>query len=552
MHKNRFFLVAFAALAVSCRGCTDTGPDHILDIPSANATTAVWFPEIGRLLGDADAFLGKATAKVGGPLVTRMRQAVQNQLGFDPMQAEQWSALGIDPQGGALLFTEPGTTEPILVIQLKDRGAFNSKLKQIIEKSDGANRFTEAELHGFATMTAGRPFGDEVVPVLHWAHVGRFVLLAREAGRNPWEAVLGRMATTTGSAQASLDTTTLHRDELYTRLSQKAGRGAVQLFVRATAATDVFKSNPGPLSAGAATSITLDANGFSSDTFLALDVPGIDKAMQHAPVRELAAKVEADAVFALFSRAARPEALAALRHQPQLATWLDQALPTIYAAVGLDVEREVVPLLSGPLTVSVHLADLTKALEQAEQTRSLRTLVDTVHIVVIAELEKPEAFIAALEKAKANLGKRNIRIISSTRTVGESKALVFQPDIQDPKLAWAVMGNQYIYAVGRGRLDKTLDGMTGKAGKGAGLTDALDAGVAKELVKEPGTSVMVFRLPVLAEAASTLTLGNRASALGAGAVIGTGLELLKTLGDVAIAINAEEAGLRLRIREKLQ
>jgi hypothetical protein len=60
----------------------------------------------------------------------------------------------------------------------------------------------------------------------------------------------------------------------------------------------------------------------------------------------------------------------------------------------------------------------------------------------------------------------------------------------------------------------------------------------------------VVRGQRLAEGAGNFTGG--AAGFGAGAIIGSALEVLRTLGDLAVSLVPEPDGLRLKVRETLQ
>ncbi len=533
---SRASRLVFAALALalaSCRGCVETGPAELLDLAPADAPAAVVIPNLGRLAGDVNGFVAAATRKAGADAVARMREGIAQQLGFDPLDPAALAKQGIDAEHGVLVFSEAGAAEPVLALAAGDHALVDRSLKALIEKIDGASRFTEGKMHGFVAWSAGRPFGTEVIPAFHWAHVGRYVLLARADAQPALDKALARLAQQTPQAP------TLRTDPTYVRLLGTVSAGDLVVFARATAAgaADV----PG----GAVTSVDLGAQGFASDTFLDLGIKGLGEALAGDSALPLASKVDPDAAFVLLTRAARPEGVKALRHHPLVSTTLDRLVKPFRDAAGVDPESEVLPLLTGPLTFSVHIADLKDLPQRMKTARSPAALLDFFHVAVTAEVKDAKAFQALLDRSRERLAKQGIKLRQRARNVGKEKVTVTEPDRPDPKLGWAVAAGHYVYGAGSGRADKVLDLLAAGA---AELPKSLDGSVAKTLGDKPGTTVALLRAGRVADAASPLATGGAA---GLGALVGTALELLRALGDVAMSVSAEGDGLRLRVLERM-
>ncbi|MBI3180259.1 MAG: hypothetical protein HYZ27_11395, partial [Deltaproteobacteria bacterium] len=519
-----------------CRGWVESGPEELLDLAPANAAAAVAIPDLGRLAGDVNGFITAATRKAGADAVTRIRQGLTEQLGFDPLDPAALAKQGIDPERGALVFSEAGATEPLVALAARDHALVDTSLKTLIEKTDGASRFTESKMSGFTVLSAGRPFGTEVIPAFHWAHVGRYVLLAREDGKAMLEQALARLA------QQSAQAPTLRTDPTYARLAGTVAPGDLMIFARATQPNAAAAGAPG----GAITSVDLGAQGFSSDTFLDLGIKGLAEALAGDSALPLASKVGADASFVLLTRAARPEGVKALRSHPMVSASLDRVVKPFHDAAGVDPESEVLPLLAGPLTFSVHIADLKELPQRLKATRSPAALLDFFHVAVTAEVKDAKAFQALLDRSRERLSKEGIKLRQRTRAVGKDKATVTEPDRPDPKLGWTVVSGHYVYGAGSGRLDKVLDLLATGSSE---LPKNLNGSVAQTLGEKPGTTVALLRAGRVADAASPLATGG---GTGLGALLGTAIELLRALGDVAVAVSAEGDGLRLRVLERMQ
>lgn len=542
----RIAVVALVVGLADCRGCRDEGPASILDLAAPEARAAVIVPDLGALASGIDEFARRATRRAGGAALAHVRTSLEQQIGFDVFDVGKYQGLGLAEHGGCLAFTEGNETDPLLAFTVSDRAKFDATIRELIEKTDGAGKHTSRSIHGFTVTTASRPFGDELVPAYHWAHVGRFVLTARQEGKAALEAALARLA----ARKPGDAPTTLRGDRLFRSLSPKVPAGSMSVYARGNAAGDL----PSGFDAGAGavammTSATVSAEGFSSDTFIELDVTGLEEALAAPPVKDLAGRVAVDAAAIALTRAAKPDGVRAMRVYPSGGKWVDQALAPLEQAIGVDPEKEVLPLLAGPLAVSVHLADLSDLPDRLRRRRSLASMLEMLHVAVTAELADPKGFRALLERSRAKLAERGIVLRTRESDAAGSKATIWEPDKPEPKIGWAIVGNQYVYGAGAGRLDATL----AQLGKGSsGLASQLAGSVGGELAGEPNTSVIILRFAKIAEATSKISLGEQGANFGAAALVGTALELLRSLGDVALAVSGETGGLRLRIRERLQ
>jgi hypothetical protein len=531
----------------SCRGCRqEEGPASILDLAPPDAMVVAHVPDSGRLIQGLASFVARATRKAGTAAVGKIRESFKTQFGFDGFDPNAYAALGIAGKGGALLFNEGAVREPLFALAIAEPEVFELKLKEIIQKTDGANHFTEARVDGFRVVTAGRPFGDEMVPAFHWAWVGRYVVIARDAGRPGLDLALKRLAANRLKPAAE----TVRTDSLYLKLSRKVSDPILSVFVRGSVAQELGAEAGQSAVQGAITGVTVDEQGVSSDSFVELAVPGLDQALQAEPVLGLTDRVASDAAVLLVSRSAKRDGIVALRSHPALATWLTRLFKPLADATAIDPEGELLPLLSGPLTVSIHLGDLSQLPARLKTRRDVGAFLDFVDVAVTAEIGDPKAFIALLQRSKTKLGERHIAIRQRVTTVNGEPATLFEPDTKEPRLGWGVIGRTYVYGVGPGRAEATLKLVQAKR---SDLAKSLDGSVGLELMGESGSTVLVVRLGAVAKAAASIPMASgKAQAMGAEMLIGAALDLLRTVGDVAAAVSAEPDGLRLKLRERLQ
>ncbi|MEZ4271674.1 MAG: hypothetical protein R3C68_09655, partial [Myxococcota bacterium] len=171
------FLFAVFAAGMGCRGCTPEGPQDILQLAPKDALRAIYVADGDAFVTGVDGFTTQATRGAGRALVDRLRQGITEQLGFDPLTPESYLAAGIDLKAGALFFeTKDGAC---LSLGIRDPGRFDKWLLATVARVDGADKSQSQQTGKGVIQSVGRGMGDAIVPVLHWTHVGRFVLLAR-------------------------------------------------------------------------------------------------------------------------------------------------------------------------------------------------------------------------------------------------------------------------------------------------------------------------------------------------------------------------------------
>ncbi|MEE8409316.1 MAG: hypothetical protein V3T05_06910 [Myxococcota bacterium] len=541
-------LVSAIVALCTCRGCgKEDGPEAILDLAAPDTLAAVVVPDLGGLAKGVDDFVTRATRNAGAEAVKRLRKSLTTQVGFDPLDVGKYEERGLAAHGPCLLFTEGDSPEPLLAFTITNREAFDNTVKDVLKKTDGASRYASEKVHGWDVQTAGRPFGTEVVPAFYWTYIGRFAITARAEGKSALDAALKRLAASDpGGTRA-----TLRSDPLFRTLSRKVSSEGLTVFARGNAAVKLL-STPESVSRGVITSVRINGKGFELDTFVELEIADLDHALAGPAVLGLADRVADDAALVLMTHAAGPEAVRAARSHPGVSSLVDRALAPLGSAIGVDPEKDILPWLKGPLTLSVHLDDLSEMPRRLQQRRSLAAVLEFVHIAVIADVTDPKRFQAMLDRSRVALAKRGVELRQRTVTVGKLEANIVEPvgpGTATPRLGWAMVGDKYVYGAGAGRLDAILKVL---AAGDSGLSTSIEGTVAGELATQPGNSVVLLRVGQLAEAAARITLGQPKAGIGIGALIGSGLQIMRTIGDVGLAVSAEPGGLRLRIRERLQ
>jgi len=228
----------------------------------------------------------------------------------------------------------------------------------------------------------------------------------------------------------------------------------------------------------------------SINLFVDLNIEGLDDALAGPAPSSLSKLVGEDALIAFLTTAARAESLKVMRKNPIAEETLRQVFGPFEAATGLDPEKDLLPLISGKVTGALYLQDARQAFAAAQRGRmSLNQLLDIIRASVTAEVKDREGMLALLDRSVSALEARGARF-NRTESERNGKPLVrFEPDRPEPTLAWALYGEDYVYAAGKGFLDEMLDVIDGKA-------KAMDlaGGPAEKMVAQEGASVLVFRV----------------------------------------------------------
>lgn len=538
--------VVLAGLA-GCEGC-GAGSDtkSLTSLVAADAQAAVVVVDLPASLEQMRAYLTKATVKLG-PMSDNVQKAAKQQAGFDLFSAASYEAVGVAPEPGLVVFTEGASPEPILAFAVTDAKKADDWVAKLAKRLNGASEVGSETRDGFLISNAGRPFGTEVVPVMHWTAVGKAMLVSRSSGLESLLAAAKRIKASKPDAK------TLEDDPVYGGLVRKVPKATVRLFARGSAASALTGGADAELSSGAMVGINFSEHGVHVDTFVNLAVPGMAEALDGEAPLDLAKRIEGDAVVAVMSRAASPAAVAALKKHPTVGAILEQAMKPLKATTGINPEEAIVPNLGGDLTASVHLQDVSELMTVLRsRPKGLNPFLNVIHAVVTLDVKDAKKMEAALDASKGALETDSLKF-KKTTSERNGKALIrYEPDRETAKLAWALYGTTYIYGAGPGRLDRALDALDGKHS-----TLDLAGSPAEQLAKEEGATVVAIRVGEIGKRAGDLAatvMSPAAAGLGGGIMsqlVTSVVETSKVLGDLALSLKGEPEGLRLTMRQNL-
>ncbi len=540
-HHTRV-VVLFALLLASCRGCQkDAG--SLVDLAAPDARAVVVVPSLTTLAKDVAAFTTAATKRAGKEALDGARRSLADQLGFDPFTPKGFQASGIDPDRGIVMFTEGSASQGILAVHVDDRTAFSTWVKGMAQRA-GATKVTSESRDGVQFELAARPFGAESAPTLAWSFVGGDALIASADAIDSFVMAMKRLgARQSGAAVAA---TPLSKDPTYLALAAKVEGGDVRVFARGEPAANGEKAQ----SAGIVGSVSLGAGGLRLDSFVDFKVEGLAAALDDEPPMALGRRVEEDAIAVALTRIAKPEGIAALRGSALTKDGVERALERFNRATQLDLENDLMKLLAGPLTVGVHVMDLADLPQAIARRLGMNAVLEFVHVTISAEVKNREALIALLDRSKAQLEEHGNKVTRRTATVAGKEAVIYEPAGDRPSIGWGVIDNFYVYGAGRGRLERAMAQVLPQAS--AGMAPKLASGVASELGQARGSFLVVVRAAALADNVAKLQKSQDAMVMAVMPMVSQGIEVLRTIGDVALAAKVEKDGVRIEARQKLQ
>lgn len=539
---SRALFALAVVFATSCRGCGAGGETaSLLSLASPEAKIAVSTGDLTENAIAARAFFTAAT-KRGMPMAANLEAAAKVQVGFDPFLPSAYKEVGLDPKPGLVMFAEGDVDAVIVAMRVADQKKAAQWLLSTIKRTEGASDTQSKKVDGVELTVAGRPFGTEFVPVSTWTFVKSHVLIAPPNAEASLVAAAKRLSQ--GTAKK-----TLLDDPLYMELAGKVPKTSmVRVFARGDAVSGFAQAKAEDLPRGAMLALSYGETGLSGDLYLSIDVGDLSKVISGPPTAPLASKVGADAVLVMMTQAARAGGLAAARKNESLAEPLNIALAQFEQETGLNAEETLMPLLGGPLTAGVYLQDAQRALGAIQLgLRDPNAMLDFVHVSVTAEIKEPAKMAALLDEAKGKIETSYLKFNKTESDRNGKKLVRYEPDRPQPRLGWALYGDTYVYGAGSGRLDQMLDVLDGKS-----PSLSLKDGPGFELANRKGATLVVLRVGEIGTKVESIasTIGGGAAMVGQ--LVSSAVEVAKTVGDVAVSVEADAGGVRVSMREVLR
>jgi hypothetical protein len=496
-------------------GCAPQGPKSALSFAPAQPQFAVWMPRFASVIEGTDDFLTRVTQGAGAQLLERMREGVTKQLGIDVLDAKAYAEIGLDVERGVLIF---GDKFPILVLPVSDATRAREAIQRWLAKADGADTIQEEKIEGgVKLLTALRPFGTEKIPSLHYAFVGKFVLLSKPDGKAELLQAIARRR-----SQPTLD---------------------VDKWIARTQLGNILVHVHGPSGVPAFASLDLSSRGFFFNSLIEIEKPEVKAAFVSEATWPLTEHLGEGAVVVALTNAARLQSMQALRAYPFFSSLIDRTLVPMRTAMHVDLEKQVLPLLAGPFDLAIYPEDLSQ-LYGHEPPQGLGHWLDIFQVAVVAKIKDREAMLKLLQTVQKDLKKQGMPLVQRKEKYGDAVATIFQPQ---GNWGWAIYKDYYVYGVGEARLHKALQ-MLVRNDKP--LSSAFAESLAGKLAKRENTSLVVVRGGVMADMIDRVTHDKREGNVGE--IFNTAIHFLRSLNDVTLALTGEEQGLRVEIRQSLQ
>lgn len=544
--KKRVLPILLCLLSLaSCGRCSEKVVTPLLENVPVDASLVVEIPNIKEAIRGFGLYVEQISRGQARPLVTRIRAALETQAGIQFFKPAKWTQAGLDVDAGLVFFIRED--QKMLWLRTLKPEIFEKSLSKLLIRLDGATKKLSSNHFGVDVTTIGRPFGAEVVPVLHYAHTGTTYLLS--FGGEP--GLLGE--TIANQGKRKLEKKRWVDDVTMAKISSKVVNGAMRVMGRSGLAERILGKQAKAISDGVALSIQLGPTGLKVDGQVDFKLPGLEKLVQPSLVLEHARLLEDDAALIVLTDAARPEFLSILKHQPVFKEFLSSVRTRSLQETGLDLEVEALKHLKGPIALALHLQDITTLYQRLRAgERRMAVLLDSIQVAVVAEVSDVEAMEELVSKSITILGNRGMALRKREIKVGEKKAIHYEPDKPSARIGWGIAEKYYYYGAGMGRAEKIAKHLLDD--KSTGAISVLQDSIAASVAKESGTQIAVLRTKVIAEALGLLFKQTKIPAiakLGLAQQAKMILGLLAGLDDVVVGATVEPGAIVLKVRQRL-
>lgn len=544
--KKQVLPLLLCLLSLSgCGGCSEKVVAPLLENVPADANLVMEIANIEDAIHGLGLYVEQVSRGEARPLVKRLRSALETQAGVQFFKPKMWTQAGVDVKAGLVFFIRED--QKMVWLRATKPEIVEAGLQKLLTRIDGASSKLDSNHHGVAVTTLGRPFGTEVVPVLHYARTGNDYLLS--LGKDP--AVLGTLISQ--GAKRKAEKNRWSDDAKMSQLYAKVLGSTLRVVGRSGLAARILGEQAQALSDGTAIGIDLGPTGLKVNGYVDFKLEGLENILKPVNVFKHARLVQADGALVLLTDAARPELFHILRNQPLFKELLASVQSRATKETGLNLETEVLKYLKGPVALALHLQDITtlyKRLRKGE--RRLAVLLDSLQVAVVAQVADTKAMNALLEQSVKILSERGMVLKKREIKVAGKVANQFEPDKPSARIGWGTAGDYYYYGAGTGRAEKIARHLLDESSKGA--LPALENSVAASLTQEPGTQVAVLRTKVVAEALGLLLKQTNIAAmakLGLTKQADMILALLSGLDDIAIGVNVEPGNVVIKVRQRL-
>lgn len=529
-------LVLFGDL-MSCTRCASPSTTNLLEMVPAESPFVVTLSDLGNTSADLNTFLTRAAGSSGESL-KKVKEALTQQLTADFFDPQSYEQAGIVAQSGAVLFSEKPDAAPIVLLQISDPTKFEKTLAAIVQNIDGANERSEQIIENEKLLVLGRPFGGDVVPVIYWAYHHSSVFLTSAQNASSIAHTLTRLR------QKNPTNPSMVTNQDFQTLRAKFAPGGLFTYIKGNAAQALRPDLT--LEGNLASSTTLGGQGFSSRFYIRTPSYNPQKLFAATPTQPLLSRVADNTVAVALSNVTAGPLFNYLESLPNVQERLGKLLGHFQNQSGLDLKSDLLPLLKGPLTASLHVVDLEQLAQKIPKTRSARGFLDVVHFSATAQITDHNAMLAALDKSREQLKKRGVVLDKHIEKIQNKDVVFYEPQEPQPRLGWALVDDLYVYGAGIGRLRQTVEMLVSG---GSALPTSVKGSLLGAFSEQPNRSIAAFRLKQISDLGRAMS-GSTGSAVAAGALLGSLFETMRTLGDVVVSLSGDSEGVWFEVQQK--
>lgn len=460
--------LSMAALHVGCKGCGTEPSEPSINFVPKEAEAVLEVRDIRLLVRLREGITKNLSAFVTPAQVESLRQELLLTLGFDPSSDEGLTKAGLKKKGSIAVQLEDGGRSALWVLPIADAKKFGLTVQNVAAARVGVSKTTTEKSKAGEITVLQSEFGPDLVTVAAYATKGSVGFIG--AGKKAKALVSAALATTAKTSVASHPEYAKQVGALGQRwelrmISPSGGKALSSALALLSRRMSAPIADPGAakhlISAGWSADLT--RSGVKAQGKLRLDEEGLATAKKlFVPEGKTPAGVRAidiPGAALLLQVAGDPDALIATLFpsgSPNRAR-LDAFFAKVKEDTDTDVEKEVLPLLSGHGSAAFGVGDLSNVPFRSLARNPMAALWTTFSVGV-----KDEKTILAIEKrldpslegerfkvTSRNAAGKDVRVVSAVsprtgatstlvETFGKKGAMVFS---NEPQMTNLIVAN---------------------------------------------------------------------------------------------------------------
>lgn len=442
------YVLAFAALAsISCKGCAGGGGGaEPIGYVAKDASAVLELRDLGALAKNKKALAAAIADVVPPDQISALEKELELSLGFTPTTEQGLEAAGLPKEGTIAVEIAEGGTGALWIVPVKDVEKATKTIERIAKARASVDATEKIKIGDQDVTTLLSSFGPEKALVAAYTfHKGNALIAVGSKGRAMLERALAKKSDD-GSVADNPEYTAIKKslgDKWEARLiSPNAGTSlTAALKTLATVAparvARVIQSMPeirGVKSAGwvlgfEERTVKIDGRVRLDDAALA-DMKAVFATKSPAPKGVAALGFEDAVVFAYFS--GDPQAMIAKLAPAgsEARTRLDETFNRVKEDIDADLEKDVLPVLSGHAALAMGIGSLS-GLDLRAMLENPASILWTVFSLGAAD---PSKLLDVEKKMDEGLKSKGLLIASRTTAGAEVRVLQGQREGQPPAM----------------------------------------------------------------------------------------------------------------------